>query len=493
MTQHAHAAPSLPEQPHPRRWAAMFILLLAAFMNLVDVTIVNVALPTLQRNLGASPADLEWIVAAYVLAFAVGLLPFGRLGDMLGRKTVFLAGIAGFTVCSGLCGAAPSIGWLIAARVLQGLSAAMMMPQTLALVQVLFTAKERGAAFSLFGLNAGLAAVAGPLVGGLLINADLFGLDWRPIFLVNLPIGALAVVAGLRLIPSLAGHRGIGIDWIGIPMAIAVVLCLLFPLIEGRELGWPAWVFVMLALAAPAAGLFLLWQRRQLRRDRPQLLPFGLIRNPAYLVGTTMTMTMFASMPGFFLVFAIFLQSGFGFSAFESGYTTTPMPVGIFLASLVNGRLGSRALRPRVAIGAMIALAGFVWLRTLVGGVVDTVDHWHLAPALLVIGLGMGSTIGPMFQTVLMTIPPRDAGSGSGALQSFQQIGMALGVAIAGEIFFSSLGQAPDHAAFVGALTNAFAMQFVAFPTVLVLLAILSLALARHARAAPPQPAPQEA
>ena len=188
--------PQSKAEADPKRWIALAVLLLASFMNLIDVTIVNVAIPSMQTNLGADPSQIEWVIAAYVLAFALGLLPFGRLGDIVGRTHMFLIGVAAFTVASAACGLAPSIEWLIAARVLQGLAGAMMTPQVLAIATVTFPPEERGQSFSLFGLSAGLAAVAGPIIGGLLIGANLGGLDWRPIFLVNVPVGILAIVLG---------------------------------------------------------------------------------------------------------------------------------------------------------------------------------------------------------------------------------------------------------------------------------------------------------
>src|SRR5690349_1063946 len=190
----------------PRRWVALTVLLIANFMNLMDVTIVNVALPSLRENLNADASQIEWVIAAYVLAFALGLLPFGRLGDIVGRTQMFLIGVGAFTLASAACGLAPSIEWLIAARVLQGLAGAIMTPQVLAIATVTFPPEERGQSFSLFGLSAGLAAVAGPIVGGLLIGWNFWGLDWRPIFLVNIPFGILAVVAGWFLIPRTPGH-----------------------------------------------------------------------------------------------------------------------------------------------------------------------------------------------------------------------------------------------------------------------------------------------
>ncbi|HEY8596275.1 MAG TPA: MFS transporter [Devosiaceae bacterium] len=480
--QHAHAD-SETEAPDPRRWIALAVLLLAGFMNLIDVTIVNVGLPSLQRNLGATSSDIEWVVAGYVLAFALGLLPFGRLGDIVGRKSIFLAGVAGFTLFSALCGFAPNIEFLVASRALQGLSAAMMMPQVLAIAQVTFPPHERGVAFSLFGLNAGLASVAGPLVGGLLISANIWGLDWRPIFLVNLPVGLFTIVAGWFLIPNMRGSLNMRIDWLGIPMAAATILLLVFPLVEGRGYGWPLWAFAMMALAVPMAFAFVQWERRQARMGAPQLLPIALMSNRNYLFGTIMTTALFSGMPSFFLVFAVFLQTGFGFTPFQSGYTTTPMPLGILVASYINGRLGSRHLKARVAFGMTATLCGYFWLRTIVLGLGDTVDHWWVAPPLAIIGLGIGMTISALFQLALASVPHRDAGSGAGAIQSFQQVGAALGVAIGGEIFFASLGAGGmGHASFVHALSNSILYQFFAFGTVLLLLAFV-----RN----PPQAAPR--
>ena len=220
---------------YPRRWPALATLLLAGFMNLIDITIVNVALPRLQASLGATSTEIEWVVAAYVLAFALGLLPFGRLGDMIGRKRMFLIGIGLFTLFSAFCGLAPSMDTLIAARVLQGLAGAMMMPQVLAIAQVMFPPQERGLAFSLFGLSAGLASVAGPLAGGLLIGADLFGLDWRPIFLVNIPVGIARRRCRPALIPALPPHPNLTVDFGGVAIAGLSILLLVFPLIEGHS------------------------------------------------------------------------------------------------------------------------------------------------------------------------------------------------------------------------------------------------------------------
>ncbi len=247
------------DAPLPGRWIAMAALLVAGFMNLVDVTIVNVAIPSMQDAFAATDSQIEWVVAAYILTFALCLLPSGRLGDVIGRRRMFLLGVTVFTIGSALCGLAPSIGTLVGARVVQGIGGAMMTPQTLALVPALFPPRERGAVFALFGLSAGLAAVTGPLLGGFLIGADLGGLDWRPIFLVNIPVGVIAVLGALRFVPPIPGAAELRIDWLGVVLAGLGLMLVLFPLIEGRQLGWPIWCFAMMAAALPVLGAFLWW------------------------------------------------------------------------------------------------------------------------------------------------------------------------------------------------------------------------------------------
>jgi EmrB/QacA subfamily drug resistance transporter len=479
MSSRPDSGPAAARYPE-RRWLTLFILLLAGFMNLIDVTIVNVALPRLQASFGATSSQIEWMVAAYVLAFALGLLPFGRLGDTIGRPRMFLLGVALFTLFSGLCGIAPDMNTLIFARVLQGLAGAMMMPQVLAIVQVIFPPQERGLAFSFFGLSAGLASVAGPLVGGLLIDADLFGLDWRPIFLVNLPIGLLAIAAGWALIPKMPGNPDLKHDPVGVLIAGAAIFLLVFPLIEGRGFGWPLWAFAMIAASFLAMAAFFFYERHRARSGLTQLLPVSLISNGSFLLGSVMTMTFFSGIAGFFLVLAVFLQTGFGFSPLESGLTTIPFPSGVLVASIVSGRLRGRFQRTRIAVGAGALVAGMMILSHVVAGIGDTVDHWDFVLPLALSGFGMGVAISSLFQTVLANVPPADAGAGSGSLQSFQQIGSALGIAITGEIFFSSLrdsfmaGSMP-HPAFVAGLGNALLYEIVAFALVAVMILFLKV------------------
>jgi EmrB/QacA subfamily drug resistance transporter len=352
---HAHAGDAPPD---PRRWIGLFVLLIANFMNLIDVTIVNVALPSMRQSLGATDSQIEWVVAAYVLAFALGLLPFGRLGDIVGRTRMFFWGVAGFTAASALCGFSSSIEMLIAARVIQGLAGAMMTPQVLAIATVTFPPHERGQAFSLFGLSAGLASVCGPILGGLLIEAHIFGLDWQPIFLVNVPVGIAAVVAGLYLIPRLPGHPDLKNDFVGIALFGLGIVAVVFPIVEGRTYGWPAWAFGLIGAGLVLIALFVWWTRRRAAAGQPQLLNYDLIKNRDFMFGA-LVLTIYASgIPGMFMVISLLLQSGFGMTALESGLTNTPFSVGVLAASLIAGRFGSNYLRSRLAVAGLLLAGG---------------------------------------------------------------------------------------------------------------------------------------
>lgn len=487
--------PAAPDAADPRRWVALFLLLLASFMNLIDVTIVNVALPSMQENLGANSSQIEWVVAAYVLTFALALLPFGRLGDIVGRRRMFLIGVTGFTLASALCGLAPSIETLIGARVLQGFAGAMMTPQVISIVQVIFPPRERGLAFSFFGLTAGLASVAGPIVGGLLISANLYGLDWRPIFLVNVPIGIITVIAGARLITKVPPHPGLQNDYVGIGLFAALILLLVFPLVEGRSYGWPAWAFVMMGGSVLGMVLFYFWERRRDRLGRTELLPVALLHNRNFVVGAVMTMIFFSGVPGLFMILAIFFQSGFGLTPLESGFTTIPFPIGVLIASLINSRLGNRYLPARVAVGSLLLAAGMAYLRVTIAGVTESIDHWVFVPPLLIAGIGLGTGISALFQTILTGVPGRDAGSASGALQAFQQVGGALGVALVGEIFFTWLeharqwGATSKASAFVNAGTNAATYEIAVFVVVALMVLLLKpLPQSQMGYGKPPEP-----
>jgi EmrB/QacA subfamily drug resistance transporter len=428
---------------------------MASFMNLIDVTVVNVALPGLQTTLQATSSQIQWVVAAYTLAFSLALLPFGRMGDTFGRKRMFLLGVAAFTLASLLCGLAPNIEWLIVARILQGIGGAMMTPQTLAIAQVIFPSNERAGIFALFGFASGLAAVAGPLLGGFIINLDVGGLGWRPIFLINIPVGIVAIVLGLRLIPKLPGQRTLGIDWTGITIAGLALFFTTYPLIEGRNHGWPLWCVAMLMAAIPMAWLFVRWQGRQAARGAPQVLPVTLLANRAFVINAFISTLFFSVIPGFFLAYSLYFQSGYGFDPFMSGLASMPFSFGVLAASAVSSRLGTQGQSARMFIGAGLLTVSFVAMLFM-----STPDNpptlWRYAIPLLAGGIGLGLAVSPMFQRALGTVVGRDAGAASGGLQAIQQAGGAFGVAVTGELFFATLAANGGVAGGPAAYTESF-------------------------------------
>jgi EmrB/QacA subfamily drug resistance transporter len=436
------------EDADPRRWVALVVVLIAAFMQLVDISIVNVAIPSIQRDLDATYSQIQWVLAGYQLAFAVTLITGGRLGDIFGRKRLFIIGMAGFTIASALCGLAQSPGMLIGSRVLQGLMGAIMFPQTLSVIQVTFPPRERGTAFGMFGATIGLATITGPLVGGLLINGDVFGLEWRPIFLVNVPIGVIALVAAARLLQESRAPDAIRPDLVGVGIVSAGLLLLVYPLVQGRELDWPPWTFLAMAAAVPVLAVFAAWERRKKAADGSPLVDLGLFRQRAFVAGLLVAGIFFMGIPAFFLTFTLWLQIGLGFTALHAGLTAIPFAVGSALASTASVRLAPRLGRRILSLGTLLITIGMA-------GVIATVDRyggathsWQLIPALAVCGLGLGSVIAPLVNVVLAGIRGQDAGSASGVLTTVQQVGGAVGVALIGVIFFGLLG---SHAGAVGA------------------------------------------
>lgn len=441
------------EMPYANRWAAMVALFTANFMNVLDATIVTVAIPTIERDLGATSTQIEWITAVYILAFALGLLPFGRLGDIVGAKRLFLLGAAAFTVASVLCGVAPNIESLIPARVAQGLGAAAMTPQVLAIVHVVFPPHEKRRVFSLFGVVSSLGSVLGPILGGLIVTSNFWGMEWRPIFLINAPIGLLVILLGMAVVPTTPSDRSIRNDWIGIALFAFATAALVFPLIEGRTYEWPVWIFGLVAISLVTALLFYIWERLRASGAKAQLLPTSLLHNPSFSFGAILTMGLFSGIPGLFLMLAIVLQSGLGMSPLMSGLAMAPFPVGILVASWLGRSLRPQVTRLGVSIGSIALALAMLVLYWVFARQSASLTPLSFAVPLGLAGLGTGIAIAALFQSTLSTVAPHEAGSASGALQTFQQIGSAVGIAIVGQLFFSSLeGSAVlDSDAFIGA------------------------------------------
>ena len=434
------------QEADPLRWRALGVVLVASFMVLLDISIVNVAIPTIQRSLGATFAQIQLVFAGYQLSYAVMLITGGRLGDIFGRKRLFLIGVAGFTVASALCGLAQSPDALVWSRVIQGLFAALMYPQVLAVIQVSFPPKERGAAFGIFGAVIGVATISGPLVGGLLIEANVLS-GWRPIFLVNVPIGIGAMVAAVFLLKeSKAPHRP-KVDLPGVALVTAALGLLTYPLVQGREAGWPTWAFVSLAASVPMFALFvayIVWRKRQ---QRWPLIDPGLFTDRAFVVGLLICLAFFAGIPAFFLTFSLYLQIGLGFGAMHAGLTTVPFAVASGFASGASIRLAPKLGKRILMIGITVLMVGMLLLIADVAHFGVAITSLDLVPVLAIAGAGLGLTVAPLLTIILANIAPSSAGAASGVLTTVQQVGGALGVALVGVVFFGLLGShAPDAA-----------------------------------------------
>lgn len=423
---------------HP--FLVLAIVLTAVFVQLLDVSIVNVAIPSIQTDIGASFAEVQLVLAGYQLAFACLLITGARLGDIFGRKKLFMIGMATFTIASTLCGLAPDATTLVLARILQGLGSGLMFPQVLAVIQVTIPPRDRGKAFGIFGATIGIATILGPLVGGLLISLNLFGTDWRMIFLVNIPVGVLALVAAYVELPDSRAPDAPRLDIAGAALITAGLFLLVYPLTEGREKGWPGWVFAMLGACVPCLVGFLALQRRKTAANASPLLLMTLFGNQSFRAGLVLSMVFFAGIPAFFFTFSLYLQVGLGFSALHSGLTTFPFALASGIASWRSDALAKRLGTFVLTLGAGVIALGLVAVVVVLHTAGTGVSSWEIAPVLLIPGLGFGAFIGPLTNVVLAGIHGREAGSASGVLSTFQQVGGAVGLAVIGLVLFGVLG-----------------------------------------------------
>ena len=404
---------------------------------MIDFFIVNVALPTIDRDLHASQPLLELVVSGYATAYALLLVLGGRLGDSLGRKRLFLLGMAAFTVTSLACGLAPTADFLVIGRVAQGASAAMMVPQVLATIQAATTGERRIRALARYGATGGLAAVLGQVLGGVLVSANIDGLGWRPIFLVNVPIGLAGLVLARRYVPDTRHGAPAPIDGRGTLLLGLTVLALLVPLTEGRSLRWPVWTIVLLILAPVAAAAFAAVERRAERSGRTPLVPPSLLRHPSMRRGLVLALPFFAGFGAFMFCYALLVQDGLHASALTAGLGLVPMAAAFLLASLSTSRLLARFGAKVLAAGGLLQAAGLVILGLTVYLGWPHVSVADLAPGLAVAGLGQGLVMSPLFGIVLSNVPPAVAGAGSGVLTTTQQTALALGVATLGSLFLA--------------------------------------------------------
>ncbi|MFM9107901.1 MAG: MFS transporter [Chloroflexota bacterium] len=436
-------APAVPRPGETARnpWLVLLVLCGAVFMLLLDTTIVNVAQQVIKDDLGATLPQIQWILDSYILAYAVLLLSFGRLGDVLGRKRMFVCGMAVFIAASVLCGLSTAIGdllgisastALIASRVLQGVGGALMMPQTLSLITVAFPPEQRGAAMGAWGSVVSLGAILGPLIGGFIVSHAA----WQWIFLINVPIGIVAIVATIAIVPEsvdpLASRR---IDWAGVGLSGFGIFAFVYAAIEGNHRGWTdPLILGLLTLSVLLLALFVWWERRC--ADPMMKLELFDIRN--FSAGNVIGLLVSFGMLGIFFPLTLFLQGGLGLSPIAAGLAMTPMSLIMMFAAPASGRLSDRVGARWILIAGLTLMSAGI---LLLSGRLSPATDWHtLWPALLLLGTAMGMTFAPLTAATMAQVPPRIAGSASGILNTNRNIGQVLGIAILGSVLQTRLG-----------------------------------------------------
>lgn len=447
-------APPRPEaaaaQPsgHPLRWVGLTVVLAAEVMDLLDTTIVGVATPSIRADFGGSSTQIQWITAAYTLSFAVLLITGARLGDVLGRRRMFLVGACGFAACSALCAAAAGPGMLIGSRAAQGAFAAMMVPQGLGILREMFPPRQFATATALFGPVMGLSAVAGPVLGGFLTDADLLSTGWRMVFLVNVPVGAAAAITAAKAVPEGRAAVPPRLDLRGVALVTAAALLLVYPLVQGRDLGWPVWSYLCMAASLPVLGLFALHLRRERARGGSPLVEPGLFANRAFTASLAVGIVFFAAMSGLMLVITLYLQLALHYSPLHAGTAMIPWSLGAAAGAGLSGAvLGPRLGRRAVQLGLLVAGAavlGLAWSIRLAG---PSATAWQLAPATAGTGIGMGMLMAPFFDIALAGVRDQEAGSASGTLNAVQQLGGSIGVAVLGTVYFDQAADSASGAA----------------------------------------------
>ncbi len=440
-------SPHEPDTPDPNRWKALSVCLVAGFMTLLDISIVNVALPSIQTGLGAGQNALSWIVSGYALAFGLLLVPAGRLGDARGRRPSFEVGLALFTVASIACGFAPTAALLVVGRLVQGFAGGVLTPQVSGLIQQLFRGQERGKAFGLFGAVVGISTAVGPLLGGAIISVFGTHSGWRYVFFVNAPIGVVALLLAHRLIPHTArtgARRDSDLDPVGVALLAAAVTCVLLPLIEQRT-----WHSSVRLLLYPAAALllaaFLAWEVRHGRRGGEPVVDLALFERRSYTLGAGVGLLYFAGFTGVFFIYTQYLQDGLHYTALLAGAAITPFAVGSAAAAALGGRIVTRFGRPLVAVGLVLVVVGLLGTYVAAGLVPGRGIGWAALAPLLVAGIGSGLVITPNITITLSEVPVRRAGTAGGVLQTGQRIGAAAGIAATGSVFYGALtGPHPD-------------------------------------------------
>jgi EmrB/QacA subfamily drug resistance transporter len=467
ITQTSAAAPlrGLRARARASRWAPLPVVLAGTFIVVLDFFIVNVAMPSIQSSLHASSSSIEWVAAGYGLTSAVFLITGGRLGDRFGRRLMFSVGLALFTISSAACGAAASPAMLVSSRLVQGVAGALLMPNVLSIIGVVYTGADRVRALSAYGMVMGVAAVGGQLIGGVLVQANIAGLGWRTCFLINVPIGVIALLAAPGVVPESRAPRATNVDLLGTTLITTGLTAIVLPLVEGRQHGWPLWTWLSLAGAPLLLGAFVFQQRRLARDGGAPMIDPLLFRERTFTAGLLAQLVFWCGQASFFLVLALYLQQGRGLSALHAGMVFTILAGSYLVASLQAPTLAMRYGRRVLAIGALVLACGHALLLATVADVGVGGSIAMLVPGLLLVGAGMGLGITPLATIIMSSIRPEQTGAASGALATMQNVGNAVGVAIIGVIFFGAV-----HAGF----SHAFELSLGALAMILVSVAALT-------------------
>jgi len=472
------ARPDDAYEPDPRRWRALIVVLVAGFMVLLDVSIVNVALPSIARGLGADDSDLQWVVSGYALAFGLVLVAGGRIGDARGRRPTLMIGLAIFTLASAACGLARNPVMLIIARLVQGVGGGLVTPQNAGLIQNLFRGAERGRAFGLFGAVVGVSTAIGPLLGGLLIQFGGAQEGWRWIFFVNLPVGIVAMILAVRTVPHRRRQKGEQTDYdpVGAVVLGLATLLVLLPFVESRT--WSGGLkWTLLVPAALLGVLFVRWERRYRRRGREPMVDLALFGRRSYTFGAAVALAYFVGFTGVFFIYALFLQDGMGYTALQSGLASTPFALGSAVGAWLGGRVITRIGSRLVAAGLVLVIVGLLASWVAIGLVDSPAVGWAVAGPFLVAGLGSGLVIAPNQTLALSEVPPRQGGAAGGVLQTGQRIGSAAGIAAVGSLYYSRLASTGGD--FSAAVRDGFVL-IVAFVAVALAIAIADIVVNRR-------------
>ncbi|WP_223772565.1 MFS transporter [Streptomyces sp. 135] len=445
----------VPARRGPSAAAVLTVLLAGTFIAQFDFFVVNVAAPSLKADLGAGATALELIVGGYAFALASGMITGGRLGDLYGHRRLFALGMAGFGLASLLCGIAASPGQLIAARLFQGLTAAMLAPQVLATITATFTPAQRPRAIASYGVTAGIGSIAGQLLGGLLLDADIAGLGWRVIFLVNVPVCAVVALLAPRVLPKAETGRRTGIDPVGaagISVALALVLV---PLALGHSSGWPAWTWLSMAGGVALGAPALWWERALAARGGSPVLDLTLFHGSSFRAGIIASAAFYIYFGSFIFTLTLLLQGGLSLSPVEAGLAFTPMGLSYMVTSMIGKRLTARFGMNALIVGAAVTAAGLLALLLRVRSAgADTEVVW-ICGCLCLVGLGNGVVLPSLIGAALLDVPPRKAGMASGALTTAQQFASSAGIAVVGAVFFTTAGDRSPGAGYPDAMVAA--------------------------------------